>query len=151
MREDRWVGTLARTRSEDVKGEHVKGRILVVDDDEGLQRAIKRAAETAGFEVSQVFDGLDALTLLVDETFDLILLDINMPAMDGRDVLSHLKRDPKTAEIPVLIHSSRGGQLDRQHVLKLGAEDFLEKPMDLKLLMAKIDHFVERAQNRTKA
>ena len=127
----------------------MKGKILVVDDDEGLQRAIRRAAETAGFEVTQVFDGLEALTLLADHRFDLVLLDINMPAMDGRDVLTHLKRDPRTADIPVLVHSSRSSQLDRHLVLELGAEDFIEKPAELRLLVGKIGHLIERAQRRT--
>lgn len=127
----------------------MKGKILVVDDDEGLQRTIKRAAETAGFEVKPVYDGLDALTLLKEETFDLILLDINMPEMDGRDVLNHLKRDERLAQIPVLVHSSRSSQLDRHVVLDLGAEDFIEKPTNLQLLVTKIEHLIARAQGRT--
>src|SRR6266511_1016546 len=98
----------------------MSARILVVDDDEGLQRAVKRAAETAGYEVAQVYDGHDALSLAAKEKFDLILLDINMPAMDGRDVLSRLKRNTETAIIPVLVLSSRSGQLDRHERTSTG-------------------------------
>jgi DNA-binding response OmpR family regulator len=124
-------------------------RILVVDDDEALQRAIKRAAEAAGYEVAQTSDGRDALTLAAKEKFDLILLDINMPAMDGRDVLSRLKGNTETSSIPVLVFSSRSGQLDRHVALELGAEDFVEKPMDGRLLMGKIGRLIEAARART--
>ena len=126
----------------------VKGKLLVVDDDEGLQRAIRRAAETAGFEVTQVFDGLEAVKVSSDENFDVILLDINMPAMDGRDVLTHLKRDPRTAGIPVIVHSSRSSQLDRHLIFELGADDFIEKPAELRSLVGKLGHLVERARSR---
>ena len=126
----------------------VGARILAVDDDEGLQRAVKRAAEVAGFELIQTADGHEALTLAAEQKFDLILLDINMPAMDGRDVLTRLKGNAKTSRIPVVVVSSRTGQLDRHLVLKLGAEDFIEKPIDGRMLMAKVRRFIEAAGAR---
>src|SRR6266545_3949675 len=100
----------------------MSARILVVDDDEGLQRAVKRAAETAGYEVAQVYD--------------------------GRDVLSRLKRNTETAIIPVLVLSSRSGQLDRHVALELGADDFVDKPMDGRLLMRKIGRMIEVSRAR---
>ncbi len=126
-------------------------RILLVDDDVPLQRTMKRALEAAGYEVVQAFDGLDALHLAEKETFDLIVLDINMPGMDGRDVLRRLTLGSDTSHVPVLVHSSRSGQLDRHVVLKLGAVDFIDKPMDARLMAGKIRHLIDAAQARTSA
>jgi DNA-binding response OmpR family regulator len=121
-------------------------RILIVDDDEVLQRGIKRAAEKAGYEVTQTFNGFDALRLAAQEKFDLILLDISMPVLDGRDVLARLKADPATADIPVVIHSSRTGQPDRHLALELGAVDYVEKSTELWSLMARIRRVLEQNQ-----
>jgi DNA-binding response OmpR family regulator len=119
-------------------------RILVVDDDVEVQRAVKRAAEAAGFTVVQAFDGPLGLSLATTEKLDLILLDINMPAMDGRDVLKRLKANPSTAGIPVLVYSGRNGQHDRRVALELGAEDFIDKPFAAGSLVKKIGRLVER-------
>jgi DNA-binding response OmpR family regulator len=124
----------------------MNGRILIVDDDEDLQGVIGRAAEKAGYEVLHALDGHEGLALAAAGNVDLILLDINMPAMDGRDVLSRLKRDPATSTIPVLVQSGRSAQLDRHVVLELGADDFVDKPMEPRLLMAKIGRLIARAR-----
>ena len=124
-------------------------RILVVDDDEGLQRGMKRSFEAAGYEVVQAFDGPYGLQLAMTEEFALIVLDINMPTMDGRDVLSRLKRDSKTSDVPVLVHSSRSAQLDRHVALELGAVDYVDKPMDARLLAGKIGRLIDAARERT--
>jgi DNA-binding response OmpR family regulator len=123
-------------------------RILVVDDDQELQRVVKRAAEADGFTVTQAFDGTPALALAAMERIDLILLDINMPVADGRDVLSKLKKNPATADIPVLVWTGRVGQNDREVALGLGAEDFIEKPVQPAPLMLKIRYVIEKARER---
>jgi len=123
-----------------------KGRILLVDDDESLQRAIKRVARTAGFDVVHAFDGPEALVLAMGQEFDAILLDINMPGMDGRDVLKRLKENAKTSSIPVLVHSARSGQFDRHVAFDLGAHDFIDKPMEVGVLMGKIRRMIEVSQ-----
>jgi CheY-like chemotaxis protein len=123
-------------------------RILLVDDDEGLQLLLKRAGERYGYELVPVSDGRLVLELVEREKFDLIVLDINMPAMDGRDVLTRLKQNPATAATPVLIHSVRSGQLVRRAVLELGAADFIEKGNDARSSMAQVRRFVEKLQNR---
>ncbi|HEV3191007.1 MAG TPA: response regulator [Polyangiaceae bacterium] len=122
----------------------VTGRILVIDDDVKVQSVVKRAAEAAGFEVAQAFDGLPGLALAALEKFALILLDINMPAMDGRDVLKRLKENPTTADIPVLVYSGRDSQSDRLVALELGAEDFIDKPFEPSALIRKIGYLIDR-------
>jgi DNA-binding response OmpR family regulator len=125
-------------------GVNPRWRILVVDDDAAVQKVVKRAAEAAGFEVVQALDGALGLRLATSERFDLVLLDINMPMMDGRDVLRKIKQNPATADVPVLIYSGRIDQLDRVSGLELGADDYLEKPFDTGMLIRKISRLIER-------
>jgi len=121
----------------------MRTRILVVDDDQELQAVIKRTFELAGFEVVQAFDGAEALRLAASEVFSLILLDINMPGMDGRDVLSRLKSGGPSSAVPVLVHSSRNGELDRHAVLQLGADDFIDKPIGARFLAGRIGRMLD--------
>lgn len=119
-------------------------RILVIDDDVKLQSVVKRAAEAAGLEVVQAFDGPPGLAFAAADRFDLILLDINMPTMDGRDVLKRLKANSTTADVPVLVYSGRHSQHDRVVALELGAADYIEKPFESGALARKIGRLIER-------
>jgi DNA-binding response OmpR family regulator len=121
-----------------------KGQILVVEDDPGLQQLIARAAERAGFSTIAAHDGATGLALALTRAIDLVLLDINLPALDGRDVLSHLRQDQRTADLPVLICSGRRDEHNRRLALELGAVDFIEKPFDPRDLMAKIGRQIEK-------
>ena len=125
------------------------GRILVVDDDVEVQRSIERAARAAGYEVMQALDGAAGLALATEQRFDLIVLDIAMPASDGRDVLNSLKQNPVTADVPVLLCSGRNQLDDRRVGYELGAEDFVEKPFAAVLLMRRIGRMIEKARERT--
>ena len=125
-----------------------KRRILVVDDDEEVLRWFKRAAEAAGYEVVQAVSGAVGLDLAGRDRFDLILLDISLPAMDGRDVLRRLKMNPRTGDVPVLVHSGSTNLYDRRIVLELGAEDFAEKPVDPSSLIQQIGSLIRKARHR---
>jgi DNA-binding response OmpR family regulator len=126
----------------------MRSRILIVDDDEALQRVMKRAFEAAGFEVFQALDGPDALLLAAKERFALIVLDINMPTMDGRDVLARLKGSDNSSHVPILVHSSRSAQLDRHVALKLGAVDFIDKPIEAQLLAGRVRRLIAADSTR---
>jgi len=125
-----------------------KGRILVVDDEDEIRRLVKRAAEGAGYEVTEAATGALGLDFAGKETFDSILLDIGMESMDGRDVLTRLKAHPNTATVPVLILSGSTDHYDRRLVLELGAEDFLEKPITPNSLVLAINNRIRRARGR---
>jgi DNA-binding response OmpR family regulator len=122
-------------------------RILLVDDDFHVQRSLKRAAEAAGFKVVHAVDGVAGLEMATTQTFDLILLDINLPRMDGRDVLKRLKGNPITADVPVVVYSGRADESDRRVGLDLGAADYVEKPFDLGMLMRKIARIIEKSRS----
>jgi DNA-binding response OmpR family regulator len=102
-------------------------RILVVDDDELIQELVKIVLEGEGYFVMQALDGAGMRKQLQAAKPDLIVLDVLLPDADGRELLAELKRDPKTAAIPVLLWSGRYRDSDREIALELGAEDFFEK------------------------
>lgn len=102
-------------------------RILFADDDPSVQRALKRLADQNGFDLVPVLVGGDVYQAALEQTPDLIVLDIHFPDADGRDVLSRLKADERTANIPVVVWSGRDPQSDRRIALDLGAEDYVEK------------------------
>jgi twitching motility two-component system response regulator PilH len=120
-------------------------KLLVADDDKDLQKALKRVAERAGYEVCQAFDGARVLDAVKGGRPHLILLDVTMPGADGRDVLRQLKQDPDVSSIPVLICSGRTSHTDRIAGLELGAEDYIEKPFNAALLMNKIARLIEKS------
>jgi two-component system, OmpR family, KDP operon response regulator KdpE len=121
-------------------------RILFADDDPGVQRALKRLAEKNGFELVPVLAGADVYTVAVEMAPDLIVLDIHFPDADGRDVLSRLKADARTTNIPVVVWSGRDPQSDRRIALDLGAEDYVEK-RDPGTLLPKIERVLLRLRD----
>lgn len=121
-------------------------RILFADDDPGVQRAIKRLADKNGFELVPVMAGSDVYEAAVLQAPDLIVLDIHFPDADGRDVLSRLKGDARTSNIPVVVWSGRDPQSDRRIALDLGAEDYIEK-RDPSTLLPKIQRVLLRLRD----
>ena len=119
-------------------------RLLIVDDDADLQSILKVLAELEGYEVLQALDGASAFSLACDAQPDVVLIDICMPLVDGRELLSTLKAHPGTAQIPVLMCSARHELADRAHSLELGAADYLDKPFDFRSLLSKITGVLER-------
>jgi DNA-binding response OmpR family regulator len=121
-------------------------RILFADDDPSVQRALKRLAEQNGFELVPVLAGADVYEAAVTCTPDLIVLDIHFPDADGRDVLSRLKADARTSNIPVVVWSGRDPQSDRRIALDLGAEDYVEK-REPATLLPKIERVLLRLRD----
>src|SRR6266513_1308188 len=124
------------------------GSLLVVDDNELNRDMLTRRLERLGYDVSSAENGIEALKLLRAGSFDLLLLDIIMPVMDGFEVLEQLKAEPILRDIPVIVLSA-SGQLD--HVVKCiqrGAKDYLAKPFNPVLLQARIGSCLERKRLR---
>ena len=113
-------------------------KILLVDDDRELTSLLKELLEMEGFNVVVAYDGEQALNLL-DNSIELLLLDIMMPIMDGFEVLSRLKASPSTRDIPVIIISANNDLQSIVKGIKQGAEDYLPKPFEPVLLQARID------------
>ena len=102
-------------------------RVLIADDNAALQKIVKRLFEQVGYFVIQLPDAVGLVERAIATQPDVIVLDVGLPNADGRDLLSNLKRDPRTASIPVLVWSGQDADSQRRIALSLGAEDFVEK------------------------
>jgi DNA-binding response OmpR family regulator len=120
------------------------GRILVVDDDALLRMSVADVLEDEGYVVDHAVDGLDALAKIAAQRPDVILLDVLMPRMNGKQLLEMLREDPSTAEIPVLMMTAIQG-FDAHRTTALGAGEVVEKPFDIDELLNKIALAVFRA------
>jgi len=121
-------------------------RILVAEDDAAVAKLYAAYAQGRGHAVTVARDGAQTLEAAGGGQLpDLILLDVAMPELDGRDVLRRLKADPRTAVIPVLVVSAFGADQNmRDQLVELGAADVLEKPVDLKLAFDKVERLAGR-------
>ena len=104
-----------------------KPHILLVEDDSILSRVIEEELESAGYKISQVKDGEEAVDLINKKRPDLVLLDILMPKMNGMEVLEHIKASTTTRNIPVIMLTVLSSDDDIKKALKLGAEDYIVK------------------------
>jgi len=124
-------------------------RILVVEDDEFSQQLIGLYLKKAGFtELTVATDGRDALDIAKQQTFDLVLLDLNLPRISGGEVLRRLKKEGMLTDTPVIISSSIGNMDDIVQCMDLGAEDFLLKPFNVRLLEGRVSAILEKKRLR---
>jgi len=121
-----------------------KSRLLVVDDDRVNRLVMQRYLETEGHQVSLAGDGEEALGLLARKTFAMVLLDIEMPGMNGFQVLEKMTADPLLREVPVVVVSGVEGLDSVVRCIQMGAEDYLTKPVNRVLLKARIDASLEK-------
>lgn len=120
-------------------------RILVAEDDAAVAKLYAAYAAGRGHLIMFARDGAETLVTAAAELPDLILLDVAMPKLDGRDVLKQLKASPKTQGIPVLVISAFGSdQHMRDQLVDLGASDVMEKPVDLQIAFNKAERLVGR-------
>jgi CheY-like chemotaxis protein len=113
-------------------------RILVADDSQAFRALEEKLLQIRGYSTIHAADGAAAFKLAVDEQPDLILLDVQMPIMDGVQTLAALKREPRTHAIPVVIVTTIAREKDRDILIKGGASDVLSKPIDALALVRKI-------------
>jgi CheY-like chemotaxis protein len=111
------------------------GRVLVVDDEEGIRVLCRVNLELGGYEVLEASDGVEALEVARSQRPDLIFLDVMMPRMDGWEVLGHLKEDPSTASIPVVLLTARTSEEDQMKAWGEGVLEYLSKPFNPQLLV----------------
>jgi DNA-binding NtrC family response regulator len=116
--------------------EELKARVLLVDDEEDFLTTLAERLETRGLTVSAVTKGEDAVAKVDEQKFDLIILDLAMPGLDGLETLKRIKAKQPDAEVIIL--SGQGSIKTSIEAMKLGAEDFLQKPVNITDLMDKI-------------
>ncbi|NDU99692.1 response regulator transcription factor [Pseudoroseicyclus tamaricis] len=118
-------------------------RILVVDDDPQIRELVGIALGRAGLAVAEAGDGAAALAAARGEAFDLVVLDIGLPEMDGREVCRELRR---TSDVPVIFLTAEGDEIDRVVGLELGADDYVAKPFSPRELVARIKAVLKRSR-----
>jgi type IV pilus assembly protein PilB len=120
-------------------------RVLVVDDDRQMRRLIRMILEREGHTVAEAADGLDALDMVESGQFDLMVLDLEMPRLDGFGVLEELRARVLTSSMPVIVLTSQGSDSEAR-VLDLGAQDFVTKPVQPQSLQARVRAVLRRTQ-----
>jgi heavy metal response regulator len=119
-------------------------RILIVEDDKGVSRFIKKGLSEEGFGVDAVFDGEEGLYLASTEAYDLIILDIMLPELNGFEIIKGIRK--KGVSVPVLFLTAKNEKEDIVHGLDLGADDYLVKPFAFAELLARIKAVLRRGQ-----
>ena len=117
-------------------------RLLVVEDEKALCESIAKGLRLDGYEVDTAFDGEEAMEIISTDSYDLIILDLNLPGMDGLDILKNMRASDN--ETNVLILSARGGLSDKIEGLDSGANDFLCKPFHFEELEARVRSLTRR-------
>ncbi|HEX4377696.1 MAG TPA: Hpt domain-containing protein [Steroidobacteraceae bacterium] len=124
---------------------------LVVDDSITVRRVTQRLLERNGMRVVTARDGMDAIALLADNVPDIILLDIEMPRMDGYEVAAHVRKDERLHDVPIIMITSRVGEKHRARAIELGVDDYLGKPYQESQLLDAIAPLVEQRRARVRA
>ena len=121
-----------------------KFSILLVEDEENLQEALKLNLELEGYEVTGVYDGAEALKAVQKEYFNLIILDVMIPEIDGIVVCETIRLN--NPDIPILILSAKNSSADRVLGLKKGADDYLTKPFNLEELLLRVNKLIKKSE-----
>ena len=119
-------------------------KILVVDDEFRIREIIKKYAVFEGHEVSEAVDGMSAIEICNRESFDIIIMDVMMPELDGFSACREIR---KTCNTPIIMLSARGEEYDKIHGFELGIDDYVVKPFSPKELMMRISAVLKRSKN----
>ena len=133
----------AKARTSGAHG-HPACKVLLVDDEDSLRKVMKDLLERDGYIVTEARDGVQALDQVDRVGPDIIVLDLNLPGLDGYGVLSHLRSRPATASIPVIVLTAKGDEDNEVRVFELGADDFLTKPFRARALSARLEAVLGR-------
>jgi DNA-binding response OmpR family regulator len=137
-------------RAESVAAPDTRRRVLLVEDDGDIAEAIAYQLEKVGLQVRVARTGEEGLEA-VRKGADLVLLDLNLPGMDGLEVCRMIRRQPTTAHVPIIIVSARVDEVDRVLGLEMGADDYVVKPFSLKELAARAKVALRRAASAVEA
>jgi two-component system alkaline phosphatase synthesis response regulator PhoP len=123
-----------------------KKRILVVEDEEDILELVRYNVAKEGYHVEIAMSGEDALKKVKQEPYDLILLDLMLPGLDGLEVCKILKNDSRTAHIPIIMLTAKGEEADIVVGLEFGASDYVTKPFSPRVLIARIKSVLRQVQ-----
>ncbi len=121
-------------------------KVLVVDDEEKIRNVIKEYAQFEGYEIDEACDGMEAIVKCKNNNYDIIIMDIMMPKLDG---FSSIKEIKKIKNIPVIMLSARGEEYDKLFGFEIGIDDYVVKPFSPKELMARINAVITRTKSNS--
>ena len=131
-----------------IRKDKIMYHILVVDDEARIRSIIKKYAEFEGHEVSEAGDGMEAVRLCRKEKYDIIVMDIMMPELDGFSACREIR---KVTDTPIIMLSARGEEYDKINGFELGIDDYVVKPFSPKELMLRIEAIMKRTQKKPTA
>ncbi len=120
--------------------------VIIVEDDEDIADSIRYNLEREGFRVRLATTGEDALNLILDRPPNLILLDLNLPHMNGFELCRRLRAESPTMRVPILMLTARADEADKVLGLNMGADDYITKPFSMRELMARVNAALRRAE-----
>jgi phosphate regulon transcriptional regulator PhoB len=123
-------------------------KILVVDDEPDIVELVAYNLKKEGFVVSSASDGEEALAKIRNEKFDFVILDLMLPGMPGMEICRVLRSDPKTKNLPIIMLTAKGEEVDKILGLEIGADDYLTKPFSPRELLARIRAVMRRTSER---
>jgi phosphate regulon transcriptional regulator PhoB len=123
-------------------------KILIVDDEPDIVELVTYNLRKEGFDVSSSFDGEDALARIRKEKFDLIILDLMLPGIQGMEICRILRNDPGTRNIPIIMLTAKGEEVDKILGLEMGADDYMTKPFSPRELLARVKTVMRRISEK---
>lgn len=120
-------------------------KVLIVDDEEHIRELIKFNLKKEGYDIEIAINGVEALNIIREIKFDLILLDLMLPEIDGLEVCKEIRRNEETSDIPVMMITAKGEEFDKVLGLELGADDYITKPFSIRELMARVKALLRRS------
>lgn len=121
-------------------------QILVVEDEKDLSELLVYNLKRAGHQATAVASGRAALAAVASRVPDLVILDVMLPELSGTEVASRLRSNPQTAGVPIIMVTAKGEEVDQIVGLTVGADDYITKPFSMKVLMARVEAVLRRAQ-----
>jgi chemosensory pili system protein ChpA (sensor histidine kinase/response regulator) len=143
-REQRLAEGLSAVQAPVIEEQRARPLVMVVDDSITMRKVTGRVLERHEYDVSTAKDGVDALEKLVERVPDLMLLDIEMPRMDGYELATHMKADPRLRGVPIIMITSRTGEKHRQRAFDIGVDRYLGKPYQEAELLVQIGEVLEQ-------
>lgn len=125
--------------------------VLVVEDEKDILDLVDYNLQQAGFKVLRTMNGLEALDLVKTQDFDLVVLDLMLPGLDGKEVCRRMRQDDATRDVPVLMLTARAEEVDRIIGFEIGADDYLTKPFSPRELVLRIQAIIRRMASRAEA
>lgn len=121
--------------------------ILVVDDSSTVRKFVSVSLSMQGFQVVTACDGMDALEKLPSQKIDLVITDLNMPNMDGFELIKSLRESPAYKELPIVILTSLSDSLSKERSIELGVHSFLRKPFSLEKVQYEVAKYISWTEN----